>query len=177
MDNIILIGFMGSGKTSIGVQLAKRLGYTFQDTDLLIEKKCNKTIRNIFSEEGENYFRRLETQVITDLCGELNHTVLSVGGGLPITEGNSEILRRLGQVIFLKVSKETIKKRLKGDTTRPLLAGQDAEKKVEELLQYREPIYEATAHYTVVTDDKSFECIMDEIIKLREDGNNEATCN
>lgn len=166
MENIILIGFMGSGKTSVGKQLAKRLGYTFQDTDVRIEEKCNKTIRNIFAEEGEEYFRKLETQVIRDLFGEIKHSVLSVGGGLPITEGNGALLKRLGQVVYLKASKETILKRLEGDTSRPLLAGQDAARKVEELLGYREPIYEAAAQHVVETDNKSIDIIITEIIRL-----------
>ncbi len=166
MENIILIGFMGSGKTSAGEQLAERLGYSFQDTDLMIEEKCNKTISNIFAEEGEEYFRKLETKVISELFGILKHSVLSVGGGLPITEGNAALLNRLGQVVYLKASKETIGKRLEGDTTRPLLAGQDADKKVEELLNYRGPIYEATAQHVVETDDKSFDIIIAEIIRL-----------
>lgn len=164
MENIILIGFMGSGKTSVGEQLAKRLGYTFKDTDVMIEEKCKKTIHTIFATEGEGYFRKLETQVITELFGALEHSVLSVGGGLPITKGNAELLKRLGQVVYLKTSKETIRKRLEGDTTRPLLAGQDVDKKVKELLEYREPIYEATAQHVVETDDKSIDDIIAEIM-------------
>jgi shikimate kinase len=166
MDNIILIGFMGSGKTSVGVKLANRLGYTFCDTDRIIENECNRSISNIFATDGEEYFRKLETSVIKELYGKLEHSVLSVGGGLPITEGNAELLKRLGQVVYLKTSKETILKRLNGDTTRPLLAGDDAGHKVEELLKFREPIYKTAAHHNIITDGKSFEEIMQEICNI-----------
>lgn len=163
MDNIILIGFMGSGKTSVGKQLAKKLKYTFCDTDQIIEKECKMSISNIFATEGEEYFRKLETYTIESLIGKLEASVLSVGGGLPMSEGNPELLRRLGYVVYLKASKETILKRLSGDTTRPLLAGSNASEKVDNLLKVRAPIYEAAAHIQVVTDDKMPEEIIKEI--------------
>ena len=166
MDNIILIGFMGSGKTSVGKQLAKKLQYAFCDTDELIEKRNKSSIRNIFADYGEEYFRKLETAVVNELYGNMTRTVLSTGGGLPITEGNDRLLRRLGYVIYLKTSKETILKRLQGDASRPLLAGENAEEKVYNLLQQRTPIYEKASHFTVTTDHKKFYEIIDEIIKL-----------
>ncbi len=169
MGNIILIGFMGSGKTSVGVQLARNLGYTFCDTDQLIEKESGRSIRNIFAEDGEEYFRKLETSLIKDLYGSLDRSVLSVGGGLPIREGNAELLKRLGQVVYLKATKETILKRLKGDTTRPLLAGENAAQKVEDLLKFREPVYESAAHHNVITDGRSFQEIMKEICEKCEE--------
>lgn len=164
MDNIILIGFMGCGKTSVGEQLAKKINFTFCDTDLIIEKESKKSISNIFSTEGEEYFRKLETKTIENLQGNLSQSVLSVGGGLPIREGNGALLRQLGCVVYLETSKKTILSRLQGDTTRPLLAGNDADKRVEKLLRIRTPIYESTAHIKVVTDDRPFEDIIKEII-------------
>ncbi|WMJ88712.1 shikimate kinase [Anaerocolumna sp. MB42-C2] len=164
MNNLILIGFMGCGKTSVGLQLAKQLNFKFCDTDQIIEEKAKDTINHIFESKGEEYFRQLETETIKELKGRLKATVLSVGGGLPIQTGNEKLIRDLGQVIYLKTSKDTILKRLSGDTTRPLLAG-DQEKRIETLLSFRAPIYEAAAHLTVTTDGRMFGDIIDEIIK------------
>lgn len=164
MENIILIGFMGCGKTSVGERLALKLNFTFCDTDKLIENDCKRSIRNIFENEGEEYFRSLETASLETLYGTLSQSVLSVGGGLPIREGNGALLRRLGHVVYLKSTKESILKRLKGDSARPLLAGDDIDKKVDNLLKSRTPIYESIAHITVITDDRSFDDIIEEII-------------
>lgn len=166
MNNIILIGFMGSGKTSVGKQLARKLKYTFCDTDQLIEKENKKSVQNIFATNGEEYFRKLETTTIQELYGSMTRTVLSTGGGLPITAGNDQLLRRLGDVIYLKASKETLMKRLQGDTSRPLLVGEHVEERVENLLRVRTPIYEKVAHLTVTTDQKKIYEIIDEIIDL-----------
>lgn len=166
MNNIILIGFMGSGKTSVGKQLAKKLKYTFCDTDQLIEKENKTSVQDIFATNGEEYFRKLETTTIRELYGSMTKTILSTGGGLPITEGNGQLLRRLGYVIYLKASKETLLKRLQGDTSRPLLVGDHVEERVENLLRLRTPLYEKVAHLTVTTDQKKFYEIIDEIISL-----------
>ena len=166
MNNIILIGFMGSGKSSVGRRLAKKIKYHFCDTDELIEKENQMKVQNIFSTYGEEYFRKLETHLIQDLYGNLSNTVLSTGGGLPITEGNGELLRRLGHVVYLKASKETLLSRLHGDSSRPLLAGDHVEERVQQLLDFRTPIYEKVAHFTVTTDRKMFYQIINEIIWL-----------
>jgi len=160
--NIILIGFMGSGKTSVGELLAKRLSYQFKDTDRLIERKASETINHIFELRGEEYFRTLETNLLLELQPVLSHTVLSTGGGLPLREQNTKLLMEMGYVVFLKASKETVRKRLEGDITRPILRGEDLEEKIERLLGIRTPYYEKAAHKVIATDDKSF----DEIINL-----------
>ncbi len=164
MNNIVLIGFMGCGKTSIGAGLAQRLGFNFCDTDQVIEKDYKRTISNIFAVEGEEYFRKLETATITDFIGKLADTVLSVGGGLPIQSGNAGLLRQLGHVVYLKTSRETIKYRLSGDTARPLLSGGDTDEKIDTLFKLRAPVYEGAAHITVTTDGRMPEDIIDEII-------------
>lgn len=166
MDNIILIGFMGCGKTSVGLKLAKKLQYTFCDTDQMIEKESKRSISNIFATDGEEYFRELETAYIKTLIGVSRHSVISVGGGLPIREGNGELLRELGHVIYLKTTKEVIKKRLRGDTTRPLLADNDVDIKLDNLLTYRSPIYESVAHSIIETDHKNIDHIIDDIIRI-----------
>lgn len=166
-SNIILIGFMGSGKTSVGQFLANKLGYEFKDTDKMIEEEQKCTVQSIFATKGEKYFRHLETETIKNLNDKLNNTILSTGGGLPITEGNGVLLRQLGQVIFLRTKKDTIRKRLAGDNTRPLLAGSDQEEKMEALLNQRTPVYETVAHRIIDTDNKSLDEIAKEIMENR----------
>lgn len=164
-DNIILIGFMGSGKTSVGKRLAKLLDYAFVDTDQLIEEREKMTISDIFAEKGEMYFRKLETDTIANMAQNYHKTIISSGGGLPLRECNAKILQTLGFVIMLDVSKETVLKRLHGDTTRPLLQGDHVEEKVEELLTYREPLYEMAAHMKVPVNDRTVQEIAEEIIR------------
>ncbi|MDF2539845.1 MAG: hypothetical protein K0S76_2866 [Herbinix sp.] len=158
--NIILIGFMGSGKTSVGELLAKRLSYQFKDTDQMIERKAGETINHIFQLKGEEYFRDMESSLLTELQSELHHAVLSTGGGLPLREQNARLLKKLGYVVYLKASKETTIKRLEGDTTRPLLRGEDLAHRVERMLNTRTPYYEKAAHKVVATDHKSIEDIV-----------------
>lgn len=163
MGNIILIGFMGCGKSSVGKKLADKLNYCFCDVDRMIERDNKKSISEIFETKGEEYFRELETKTVKDLINTVSNCIISVGGGLPIKDGNSELLKELGAVVFLKVRKETILRRLEFDKTRPLLADDDKEKKIDELLQYREPIYTAIADIVVEVDNKEFDQILDEI--------------
>lgn len=166
-DNIILIGFMGCGKTTIGNELYKRLNYKFLDTDAEIEKNSGMTISDIFAKHGEEYFRNLETKTIEDMINNVNETIISTGGGLPLRKCNAEILKKLGIVVYLKVKKDTVLKRLEGDNTRPLLAGDNVDEKVEKLLEFRNPIYEKSAHLIIETDDKTIEDILEEIIKYQ----------
>ncbi len=163
--NVILIGFMGSGKTSVGERLAERLGYQFRDTDRLIEQRAGDTIHHIFAVHGEEYFRSLETDLLKELKQGLEHSVLSTGGGLPLKEMNSRILKEMGFVVYLKASGQTTLQRLAGDTTRPLLQGEDKEQKIEKLLIQRAPIYEKAAHKVIVTDDRSVNEISDLIME------------
>lgn len=168
--NIILIGFMGSGKTSVGERLADRLNYQFRDTDRLIEQKAGDTINHIFALHGEEYFRNMETDILKELVPTLRNTVLSTGGGLPLRDVNAKLLKELGLVVYLKASKQTTLQRLAGDNSRPLLQGEDLEQRVERLLTLRTPIYEKAAHKVIVTDGKSIndisDCIMEAYMKL-----------
>lgn len=167
--NIILIGFMGSGKTSVGVHLAERLTYQFKDTDQMIEKKAGDTISRIFSIHGEEYFRNLETDLLKELVPNLDKTVLSTGGGMPVREQNMKLLKDLGYVVFLKATKQTTLNRLRGDVSRPLLKGEDLEIKVERMLELRTPIYEKAAHKIIATDGRTIaeitEMIMENYLK------------
>ncbi len=164
-DNIILIGFMGCGKTSIGTRLSKKLSFSFLDTDEEIEKREGRKIKEIFAGEGEACFRQMETNLTRELLERTEKTVISTGGGLPLKEENGRLLQKLGFVVYLDVEKETVLRRLEGDKTRPLLNGPDKEKKVEELLTFRRPVYEYTAHICVDTSQKSFDEIMDCILR------------
>lgn len=163
-DNIVLTGFMGSGKTTIGKLLSERYGYTFIDTDQYIEEKCGCTIAELFSKKGESYFRQLETDILKELNASLTHAVLSTGGGLPLREENAAELATLGTVIYLQITPEEVISRLSGDNTRPLLSGDDPEQKVRDLLTYRTPLYERAADLTIPVTKLTPEYIVEEII-------------
>ena len=164
-NNIVMIGFMGCGKTTVGKQLAAELAYQFLDTDLYIEEKEQMSINDIFSTKGEPYFRTLETKSLKELVEQTTCTIVSSGGGLPLKEENAKLLQKLGFVVYLRVKKETVLKRLEGDTTRPLLACDNPAQKVEELLQFRDPIYEVGAHLVVDVDNKTVDEIVEEIVR------------
>ena len=164
-NNIVLIGFMGCGKTTVGEKLAKELTYAFLDTDAYIENREQKSIREIFEQDGENYFRNVETKSLQELIKKKQKTIVSSGGGLPLRPENAKLLQKLGFVIYLKVDKETVLRRLEGDTTRPLLQCDDPAKRIEELLEYRDPIYEVGAHMVIQVDHKTVEEIVQEIIR------------
>ncbi len=163
MSNTILIGFMGSGKSSVGRRLSYRQKKTFIDTDAFIEKQEKRKIATIFEIEGEAYFRLLETNFLKTLLLDNEEHIIAVGGGLPITPGNSELLKQLGKIIYLKVQPETIIKRLHKDTKRPLLQGDNPTEKIVTLMKKREPIYEKLADKVVEVDNKKFSEIIREI--------------
>ena len=120
-NNTILIGFMGAGKTSIGTCLSERSDRPLVDTDQLIEAEAGMSIPQIFSEQGEDGFRRIESRILEKLNNESDHIVISVGGGLPLRAENRIILSELGTVVFLRTRPDTVLSRLEGDVTRPLL--------------------------------------------------------
>ena len=164
-DNVILVGFMGAGKTAVGKIIAERLKYQFIDTDELIEKKSKMTINEIFSKYGEEAFRKMESELLVELNNNLNHSVVSTGGGLPLREENASLLKTLGYVNFLKVSKDVALDRLKGDTTRPLLKGDNLEEKIGNLLAVRDPLYKAASHEVVDVDFSSSKEVAERIIE------------
>ena len=161
MDKIILIGFMGAGKTTLGRILAKRLGISFVDTDERIVREQKRAVSDIFAKEGESYFRELETEQLKELLGLEERMVISVGGGLPVQPQNHELLRELGTTIYLKAGIETLVKRLSRDTKRPLLQGGSVEEKIAGLMREREPVYEKVADKIVQTDGKSVDEAVD----------------
>jgi shikimate kinase len=155
MKNIILIGFMGAGKTTIGKILAREKNLTFLDTDERIASEQGISIPEIFSSCGEAYFRDLETDLLRRMLEDTKDTVISVGGGMPVREENRALLRKLGCVIYLSATKETILGRVKNDGSRPMLNGEDMEAKVSSLMKARESLYRQTAHLDIHTDHRN----------------------
>ena len=166
MKNIVLMGFMGAGKTTIGKKLAKALEYEFIDTDEWIEKEQGRKISDIFAEDGEAVFRDMETDLLKRLQGREEKFVLSIGGGMPVREQNRALLRNLGIVIYLKTSKEEIIRRVSGNKNRPLLQGGDLEEKVTNLMNARAQIYVETAHMEVITDRKNPSEVVENIMSI-----------
>lgn len=175
-NNIILIGFMGAGKTSVGRACAQGYGLQLLDTDQLIEEEEGMSISQIFGLRGEEAFRLAETRILESLQSRANGAVISVGGGLPLREENRILLRKLGRVVFLRVRKETVLWRLAGDISRPLLRGGDAGKKVHDLLEYRNPIYAQAAHDIIDTDEKTPEEIAALVMETVFRGSTEHGC-
>lgn len=146
MENIILTGYMGSGKTTVGKKVAILKNYTFVDTDEMIVEQQKRSIKEIFAEDGEQTFRNLETTLLRQLVDEKReYMVISTGGGMPLREENRKLLSKLGKVVYLKASPATIYDRIKGDTARPLLQCANPMKRIEEMLAAREPMYEEGA--------------------------------
>ncbi len=177
-DNIVLIGFMGSGKTTLGKWIAKEHGYTFIDTDEYIVEQEQQSVNDIFAQYGEEHFRDLETEVIRKLADDKRKIVVSVGGGLPVREINRELMRRVGRVVYLDTSVDELVKRLSGDTTRPLLAGGDMRQKITELMDKRQALYLDAADAVVDTTGRTLEEIYESIndMNRKETGYGKDTC-
>ena len=163
MGNVILIGFMGCGKSTVGLRLSYRLRRTIIDTDKEIEKEENRSISEIFAADGEAYFRDRETAILRKLKESANNQIISVGGGLPVRKENRALLHELGQVFYLRAEGGTIYERVKDDTRRPLLQVDDPLKKIETLIRERDPYYTEAADVVITVDGKSFSQILDEI--------------
>lgn len=166
LKNLVLIGFMGSGKSSIGRELGNVLGYPIIDTDTLIVEQAGKPINDIFADEGEEAFRDLESSVLRDLCGQspLKH-IISTGGGIITREENRVLLRDLGYVVWLRVSPEEILRRTSRNSDRPLLNNDNPAETIARLLEERIPLYRETAHLTIETDSLTFPEIATGIIE------------
>ena len=166
MNHIILIGFMGCGKTSVGSRLAKDMGLPFVDMDDLIREEASMEITEIFHRYGERYFRRLETQTLRRLGESSKRMVISAGGGMPVEPENQPILRGMGTVVLLEASVETLAKRLQDSGN--FHGGENVPERIKKLLAVRGPIYEKMADLEVVTGEKPFDDLIDEIEKKLE---------
>lgn len=140
IQNLALIGFMGTGKSCVGRQVAEALQFAFLDTDHVIEARAGKTIADIFAQEGEPAFRALERRIVDELAGR-THTVIATGGGLPTNPANLESLKTHALVVCLWASPQTIWERTRAHTHRPLLNCEDPLGKITTLLAAREPYY------------------------------------
>jgi len=165
-NNVVLIGFMGSGKTTVGKALAEELSIEYIDTDVHIESVYENKISDIFDAFGEDYFRKIETEQLLKLLEERDsRKVISCGGGMILRKQNRQILKKFGKTVYLRTTAKSIYERIKDDTTRPLLMCSDKLSKIEELLEKRKDIYECAADIIIDTDNKNIEEIVNEIIK------------
>jgi shikimate kinase len=163
-ENIILVGFMGTGKTVVSRVLAERLGLERIDTDDLIVERAGKSISDIFGQDGEPHFRDLESEVIRGLRGR-HRCVISTGGGCVMRVDNMRALKEAGMVVNLAARPEVVMRRCGGDTNRPLLQVENPLAAINELLGLRAPMY-ALAHHTVDTSDLSVDQVAEVITAL-----------
>lgn len=164
MGNIYLVGFMGTGKTCVGEELAKRKKWQFLDLDNLIELKEKRTISDIFAKNGEPYFRRIEKKVLQEVSKEKNF-VIACGGGIVINKDNIKIMKETGIIICLTASLKVILKRTSRYIHRPLLNVKDPEKQIKSLLKLRAPYY-ALADKTIDTSKISIKEVVNKILKI-----------
>ncbi len=160
---IIFVGLPGSGKTTIGRQLARRLGVPFVDSDHVIEERLGCAIREYFAREGEDAFREVEQAVLDDLSQQ-NLGVLSTGGGSVLREANRRHLHDRGQVIYLCSTPEDVYRRLRHDTVRPLLQVQDPLARLRDLYETRDPLYRDAAHFVIETGRPSVSTLVNMIL-------------
>lgn len=151
-SNIVLCGFMGCGKSTIGRALAEKLNMRLIDTDAYIEKKEGMKISEIFSSKGEEYFRNAELEACRELA-DIKNCIISTGGGTLLKDENVTEIKKGGTVFFLNISPQTVLMRLRHDTTRPLLQRKDKEKAVNELMDQRMPLYRKAADYIVSAEE------------------------
>ena len=161
-ENIILIGLMGAGKSTIGRQLARELSRDFRDSDSEIEKRTGVSIDVIFDIEGERGFRRRETGILRELV-EKRGVVLATGGGAVLAAENQQLLRDNGLIIYLRASAEHLADRVRLDRLRPLLQSGDKLARIRDLLTQREPVYQQLADLVVETNNSSVPRVVREI--------------
>ncbi len=162
--HLMLIGFMGCGKTTVGNALSALTGIVCRDSDQLIQEQEGRTITEIFDQEGEAYFRDLETAFLKKLSGE-ETMILSCGGGMAMRPENARLMRECAEVIWLTASPAAILERVKDDDSRPLLRGHKNEAYIAELMRAREAAYARACDRRVDTDGKTPQEICGEILK------------
>ena len=163
IHNIILTGFMGTGKTSVGGRLGQALGWRFIDTDDLIVQKAGKSISDVFAEDGEDVFRQMESEVAREVA-RFKHHAIATGGGMILREENLRALEEAGMVVLLEASPEVIYERTCEDTNRPLLAGPDPRGAIDRLLAQRREAYHRVP-IRIDTDGLELKEVADAILK------------
>jgi len=165
--SIIFVGLPGSGKTTIGRQLARRLGLPFVDSDHVIEERLGCSIREFFAREGEDSFRDVEQKVLDDLS--LAHQgVLATGGGSVLREVNRRHLHERGHVVYLRSTPEDVFRRVRHDTGRPLLQVDDPLGRLRALYEARDPLYRETAHHVIDTGRPSVSTLVNTVMRQLE---------
>lgn len=167
MTNLALIGYRGTGKTTVAQVLAQRLGWQWVDADVELERQAGRTIKQIFADGGELEFRDLESNVVAELC-ERQRMVIALGGGAILRSQNRAVIKARCQTAWLVAEPATIYQRITADVTtterRPNLTSAGGLAEIETLLAARAPFYRECAGCSVVTDDRSPESIADEIL-------------
>jgi shikimate kinase len=148
--SIALVGMPGGGKSTVGRQLARRLGLDFADSDALLEKRIGCSIRAYFESHGEDLFRDLEESVIDEVTS-IGGLVLGTGGGVVLRQANRQVLHSRCHVIYLRSTPEELIRRLRNDTVRPLLQVRDPLARLRDLFDERDPLYQEVAHFVVDT--------------------------
>lgn len=162
MKNVFLIGFMGSGKSTVASYLAKNYGMQIIEMDQLIVEREGMSIPDIFAQKGESYFRDAETNLLIEMRSEQNK-VVSCGGGVVLRQRNVEEMKNSGRIVLLNAKPETILERVKDDDNRPLLDGNKNIQFISDMLEKRRPKYEGAADFVIQTDGKTTETICKEI--------------
>lgn len=159
--NVMLIGFMGTGKSTVAKMLGSRWGFEVVEMDALIEEREGRSINEIFAEHGEAYFRDVETSLLKE-AAEKEQVVVSCGGGIVLREENIRVMKEHGTVVLLSAEPGTVYGRVCGNTDRPLLKNHMSVEKIAEMMESRREAYQKAADLTIVTDGKSTEEICDE---------------
>ncbi len=164
--NVAIIGFMGAGKTTVARALAKRLNLEYIELDTMIERKAGKSIKDIFSEDGEIVFREYEIEVIKDIYRGRD-TVIACGGGVILNQINIDRLKKRSVIVYLEVSSQVLLTRVQGTgTKRPLLNTVDKELRIRKLLAFRKPLYERAADITINTTKINVDSVIDELVNI-----------
>jgi len=161
--SLVLVGLPGSGKSTVGRNLARRLRLAFRDSDHLIEQRIGCTIRDFFAKEGEARFRDIEQEVLAELA-QAEPCVLATGGGAVLREANRQALRGAGHVIYLRSTPEELWRRLRRDTQRPLLQVADPLDRLRQLHAERDPLYRQAAHFIIDTGRPSVPTLVNMIV-------------
>lgn len=162
--NIVLIGFMGAGKSAVSSYLGKKYGMDRIETDRIIAEREQMTIPEIFEKYGEEYFREKETALLTELQNRKN-AVISCGGGAALREKNVTEMKKNGRVVLLTATPETIYERVKNSSNRPLLSGRKSVEGIGELMETRRKKYEAAADIIIQTDNKKISEVCRELMR------------